>query len=333
MSGLSNSFLSFCQKGELIFGTGSCDVYLPKVIIPYHAFPMAGVKWFAFYREYHEFDTPPKNNETSCIYTFNGEIITQNGNDYHTLVEESGTNTFTYYIDHHDSTYHYNDKKAIGGFREKDKKVYFWDIAQNKERLVYDLTLAKGDTFAYEGRKFALLDTGYTVLDGKYYKNFVFRTDKPNSSDTYTVIEGIGGNQFAPHLPYAEHTLRDSNYNPVKDQFFEAFCSGDKLLLQQYFITDCNTELPKPENTPTLLPEETISPNPVSDKCFLNLKNMNGREPKIEIYDIMGRIMQTIEVSAKAVEIDVQDLPSGIYFVRFISTFEQRFVGKMWVKH
>lgn len=333
MAGLDNSFLSFCQKGEQIYGTANCVIYLPKVTVPYRPFPTANVKWFAFYRDYHDFDTPPTRSNTALLYTFNGEVFSQSGNEYHALVEESGTSNFTYYIGYYDSTYQYNGKKVIGGFREKDKKVYFWDLAQNKERLVYDFTLAKGDTLIYEGRKLVVLDTAYTVLDGKYYQNFLFKADKPNSSDTYRVIGGLGGNQFAPHLPYTEHYIRDANYNPIKDQFFEAFCENGKLLWKEYYDKDCNAEIPKPALPPVLLPEETLSPNPTTDKTHLLLKNMNGSQPQIEIYDAMGKGVKSLSLEKTEVEIEVQDLPNGIYFVRYTSSSEQRFIGKMWVRH
>jgi hypothetical protein len=329
---ISKSFVSFCQKGEPIYGT-DCDFHLPKIIVPYHSFPTQNVKWFSFYRDYHDYDTPPKRNFTSVLYTFNGESFTQNGNEYHAFVEESGTQNFTYSLNSYDSSYQYNGKKVIGGFREKEKKVYFWDNAKNAERLLYDFTLVKGDTFYYEGKKLTVLDTFPTVIAGKYYKNMRLKLEDSQIYQVYNVIEGAGATQFAPHLPYVENQLFDNNSHLTKDQLFDAFCKNDTLLIRNYFVTDCNAEIPKPANLPILLPEETLSPNPVAAFTYLHLKNTNGLEPKIEIFDILGNKVQSIDLQSDALEIDAQNLPNGIYFVRYISTTEHRFIGKMWVKH
>ena len=331
LASIQHHFLSFCQKDELIYGT-SCEQHLPKIIVPYHPFPTANAKWFAYYRDYHDYDTPPTRRLTHCIYTFNGNLFNKNGKDYHAFEEESGTHNYTYYIGYYDSTYQYNGKKILGGFREDAKKVYFWDTEKNEERLLYDFNIAKGDSFYYEGRKFWVADTFAQafVSNGEYYKTYSLRADSLNSFNVFTLIEGIGSKQFAPHLPYIENHIYDNNFHLVKDQLFDAFCTGETLLIKEGFVTDCNTEIFNP-NVP-LFPKETLFPNPVSEKMYVYLSSLNGEAPKIEIFDMIGNQISSIALQSKEVEIDVRKLPTGIYVVRYISTSEQRFIGKMLVK-
>jgi hypothetical protein len=59
-----------------------------------------------------------------------------------------------------------------------------------------------------------------------------------------------------------------------------------------------------------------IYPNPVSD--FMRITNLNGERPGeiIQLYSAMGKVLGTYKVAGNDFQIDVSELPSGIYFLK-----------------
>ena len=50
----------------------------------------------------------------------------------------------------------------------------------------------------------------------------------------------------------------------------------------------------------------------------------------VQVYDVYGKLLKTVEVNANTVDLDVRELSAGMYFVR-IST-EKGVVTKSFVK-
>ena len=50
----------------------------------------------------------------------------------------------------------------------------------------------------------------------------------------------------------------------------------------------------------------------------------------VQVYDVYGKLLKTVEVNGNMVELDVRDLSAGMYFVR-VST-EKDVVTKSFVK-
>ncbi len=73
-------------------------------------------------------------------------------------------------------------------------------------------------------------------------------------------------------------------------------------------------ELPKPE-----VPWIKLYPNPVSDKLNIHLLSLPDWKHQVELVDLNGRVLQTVELDNNHKEIDVDHLPKGIYFVRVSS--------------
>jgi len=77
-----------------------------------------------------------------------------------------------------------------------------------------------------------------------------------------------------------------------------------------------------------------VYPNPFTDEVNLTLKNLNGKEVTIEIYNIYGQLVsvipqETIQSDLKFVKKDLNQFPSGVYIVNFrISTgiYTQRLI-------
>lgn len=59
-----------------------------------------------------------------------------------------------------------------------------------------------------------------------------------------------------------------------------------------------------------------VYPNPVSDELMVNISNVNINIPKIEIFDITGRKVKTINLEDKSiVKIDFTDQRKGLYLL------------------
>lgn len=58
-----------------------------------------------------------------------------------------------------------------------------------------------------------------------------------------------------------------------------------------------------------------IYPNPVTN--VLNIEQVNTvKQHHLELYDLFGRVVRTIRFSAPAIQVDLEGLPSGVYFLR-----------------
>ena len=65
-------------------------------------------------------------------------------------------------------------------------------------------------------------------------------------------------------------------------------------------------------------PQIALAPNPVTEVLFI--KNAIGLA---NIYNNQGTLIQSMEVNTPALEVDVKDLESGMYFVEIISPTNQ----------
>jgi hypothetical protein len=65
----------------------------------------------------------------------------------------------------------------------------------------------------------------------------------------------------------------------------------------------------------------SISPNPVFESAALSLNRRLGTGSVVRLYDLSGRILESIEVGGEAgmmLTVDVSDLPAGTYVTRVI---------------
>jgi len=137
---------------------------------------------------------------------------------------------------------------------------------------------------------------------------------------------GIGSIQITVNggvPPYSYHWTRNG-------QFFAATMDIGNLFAGQYIgvVTDANgctvssgavtiTSLVSTQN-PVWIQELSISPNPASEAVRLDFGTVLGQPAQIQLLAPNGRVVQNqlIESSAQQVQIDVSDLPAGIWFVQ-----------------
>ena len=72
-----------------------------------------------------------------------------------------------------------------------------------------------------------------------------------------------------------------------------------------------------------------VYPNPVSEKLTIAGNPLNG-DIEIEIFDLVGRRLHSSKIKsfANQITIDVNQLPSGIYFYQIVSEFNRTVTGK-----
>ena len=69
----------------------------------------------------------------------------------------------------------------------------------------------------------------------------------------------------------------------------------------------------------------SYSPNPASDQVTILLEGNSANSAQIELLDNLGRVLQSIDASHKpSVNLQVNQLATGMYFVRFSTASEQR---------
>ncbi|MDR2083892.1 MAG: M28 family peptidase [Bacteroidales bacterium] len=66
-----------------------------------------------------------------------------------------------------------------------------------------------------------------------------------------------------------------------------------------------------------------IYPNPANDKIYINGDYLNQQ---VDIYDINGKLMNSIRINSNITEINISDLPKGLYLINISNKFIGKFV-------
>ena len=77
--------------------------------------------------------------------------------------------------------------------------------------------------------------------------------------------------------------------------------------------------------------DASFYPNPVTDLLYVNLANNHGKAASVSIVDYTGRKWMTELMSTSQLELNVADLPKGVYFILIENeelTYNARFIKK-----
>ena len=107
---------------------------------------------------------------------------------------------------------------------------------------------------------------------------------------------------------------------------------------QAYVVANCDDGMSGASNMVTFTTlgvgindyEQTFSLYPNPNNGRFTVISEQGTVNRVQIYDVYGKLLKTVEVNANTAELDVRDLASGMYFVR-INT-EKGVVTKSFVK-
>ena len=105
-----------------------------------------------------------------------------------------------------------------------------------------------------------------------------------------------------------------------------------------FVIAVCGEEESTPSNTASFTTEPDgvnvyanstiVYPNPTTGK--FRIENSELRIGNVEVYDVYGKLLQTVEVNDNAVELDASAYASGMYFVRIMC--DEGIVTKSFIK-
>ncbi len=280
----------------------------------YTPFPKSGGAWL---QHYFNHTTQPISGYAYLIEQEKDTVI--NNLTYSLLYKTSQSAYNTpkgWVISHYRSEY--------GALREDSfKHIYFFDLHDKKEYLIYDFNLQVGDTIPLgynhknENYPIVISNIDSILIDTVYRKRFGLSDMSSNYTEPYAyIIEGIG-----------------SKYGLLSDLKWP-FEIGNHL---DCFGIDGKSLFPYPNgkcalSKPTSVPENPLTffnlfPNPTTGRFTIQTQSIfsNGY---ICVRDVTGRIMHQENLQFPSQQIDISKNPKGLYFVE-ISNGNNKTVQKL----
>jgi len=249
------------------------------------------------------------------ILFLNGEDTFANGHTYHKIITRScrqvgsaGFNPPIVSIAANLADQYY------GAIRESGKQE-FW-LTVTGEDMMFDFNAVVNDSIpAYSGKiKVTAIDS--VLLSGAYHKRYL-------TTDTgYYVVEGVGSsrglipalNDGSGQVQFYCFTFDSLTYSP------------DPALPCTYIYTEgYGLSVTKVNNQS---PEITIYPNPVTSVLTIQSNGaiLSGAEGQITITNLVGQTIFAHDYNNKQAQIDVADLPVGVYFLKVNGSEVRKFV-------
>jgi hypothetical protein len=278
----------------------------------YHTFPDSVASWKVSWSDEGCFSSSIPASE--YIYSISGDTIL-GLNTYRKITRQISPCGFCC------SPPFYSLTDYIGAFREDiaQKKMYFFYNNSTIERLLYDFSLAVGDTLFPDSVVVsppAVITSIDSILIGTSYRN------QFNINGGYqSYIEGIGGT-----WGFIEELV--------------TFDSGSELLC---FTEDNHTLFPDTSSTCSIITSlpfnqkenETFKlyPNPTGRSATLAFSNATGNNLSLTFYDTYGRLIRTItNITTDKIELDLQNLTGGLYLLQLQSSLQTIWTGKLTVE-
>lgn len=200
-----------------------------------------------------------------------------------------------------------------------NKKVYYIPINFTAEVLLYDFSLNVGDTlnsYLSDSVFYSPLPTIQkidSVLIGNSFRKR-WAIDTINSCHPY-IIEGIG-NTTGLLEPLTIAPCYNSNYWDFAEHSLTCFSQNGNTLFPStttscLAITGIDTKFDIPN-------KNILYPNPFHTTANL-LIGKNRKYISIEIYNIIGMLLQKENISSQSIIIDRKTLENGIYFYKLIN--------------
>ena len=224
-----------------------------------------------------------------------------------------------------------------GDFRNYDKyiresedrsKLYFRTSLSNTEILLMDLNLEVGDTvdtetWIWDGVSYndaaIVVDSVYYSNDMKhirtnYYTSFKRPYTSDNIYDTLKFIEGIGPSFGITYIPSVMLAGNGSYFTYTVICYYRDEISEYRKIPNEW---SCYVRWWMNINDVDNI-SATIYPNPTKDKVFIT--NLAAEEHTIKIVSQMGTVVKTITAYSREVEIDLKELPNGVYNIVIVNS-------------
>jgi hypothetical protein len=265
------------------------------------------ITWEVWYGNTMEICKYDKINQ----YFFKGDSIIDNKiykkiYHYHVISKIKTPYCPPYFVD--------NSQFFLDAFIREDtveRKVYIYDEEDNKEGILYDFNLKKGDTITYKyatkGMKVIVDSVGLIKLKDNQIRK------KTYLSNHQFYIEGIGGSAGV-QFPYIQYLGFWTALSCYRENSKEIFLKDDCI---PYLLASKDIENQAVIN---------ILPNPFVNNLSINIENDETMEFKL--YDIFSKnILQ--KSFQNAVLLDTSTLPNGTYFYQLSSKKGISKVGKL----
>jgi hypothetical protein len=145
-----------------------------------------------------------------------------------------------------------------------------------------------------------------TITGATAYEYALNTSPTPPSSGAYTTNTSYTGLSLASGTTYYFHV--------------RAFCSA--------------TDLSSWTTTSVFIPFKTgihsvqgggsfnieVYPNPAEDVMHLNISGRNGASGRVQIVDMSGKVVQTINTASDKVDLDLKSIASGVYLLKYVDS-------------
>jgi hypothetical protein len=200
-------------------------------------------------------------------------------------------------------------KGMYGAMREdSSKRVYFYDLKEKTEHLLYDFNMKKGDTipeYIRYSANYKIIAIDSTLIEKSYRKRYSVGIDSNRDPVAY-IIEGIGSTQGLTNriTPQFEIFYSLGCFSLNKKQVFP-----DTSNYSCEIIVSVNKLVKKDVNF-------TIFPNPTTGQFTIQTQSIFG-ESDICVRDILGRIVLQEKLLSSNQTFNMSNQPKGLYFVEF----------------
>jgi len=231
-----------------------------------------------------------------------------------------------------DSTIDSNNYRIFDfGFVREDtilRKVYIRDLIVDSDRILMDYNLNAGDTFITPYKKFPVLRIDSTLINTVWHKVWYFQWDRHGFyaySDTVIVIEGIGCIQHPTFmitdfrscvecLEPSMYCFSNKGITPPLSSTVSFFNNTSSCAYYPHLLAnDLNQEHNNFE----------ISPNPTTSSLTIISQT---KITNITIVNLIGQTIYTHNYNTEKIQVNVADLPVGVYFIRINNTEVRKFV-------
>lgn len=205
------------------------------------------------------------------------------------------------------------DKKGIRNnitaIREKDKIIYLRE--DNKDTILYDFNIRLGDTlngrfygYSLNSRKVVVTSIDSLLVGSNYRKKY--KLSVPSFGAFGELVEGMGCR---------------CGFIPIFIQldlagYLDCHSTNDKVIFGSGTNGKCDL-LMSNEDVSKRLSHVQIYPNPIVD--ISSLKIPDGMlTDRVIIFDVLGKLVKTYEVTDNTPQILKNDYSKGIYFVHIL---------------
>ena len=198
---------------------------------------------------------------------------------------------------------------------ERDGKLYWWNKTLEEFTVLYDFNAQVGDVWEIKVGTESLMMHVDAVeeieYEGRTYR--MLHVSDPDDLFSGNIVCGIG------HLTSFFPERLMNNGDGVRVEGMRCYWVDDELVFK-YGDEDCDAiydELHGVEDGPsTGSGTLVVYPNPTDGVLFVRTHAVRPYE-EYHITNIMGQTLLTGQITAETQQIDVANLPQGMYFITF----------------